>query len=110
MKTAMTIAYRNSLIEKISLPKIIELPYENDKHKGYDNRNITNCDNYDLEKIKMSFHHKKQLETLESLHISPVKKVPLAKTILREILDDYSVRPMNIAAGGLYSGWDDDDE
>ena len=81
-------------------------------HDGMDTRNITSAEP-SLIKIQEYIHKKEQLNFLQDQKIGQIRKIALAEMILDECLypgertSKYTMSPM---AGGLFRGWDSDDD
>lgn len=79
---------------------------------GMDTRNITITEP-SLIKIHEYIYKKEQLDFLQDQKISKIRKIALAEMILDECLypgertSKYTMSPM---AGGLFRGWDSDDD
>ena len=87
-----------NLIQDISIT--FQIKKENYKYDGYDYRNYKNETNeqIQLHKIQQHFQNKKLLDILKNENISFITKVL--------ILNDNTIKPYNLFAGGLMKDFD----
>ena len=79
---------------------------------GMDTRNITDPQ-VDIQHLKENYRKFHQLKTLQSINTHPMKKLAIAELCLDELLypgERVSKFTMSPMAGGLFRGWDDDED
>lgn len=89
------------LTENLNTLSVVSNKYNSKKLSGYDERfplNNTNSDNIELYNIAIFLEKKKLLDILQNENVSLMTKIFL--------LNDNTIRPHNIFAGGLMDNFD----